>query len=326
MNLFLCYTPLQLVIASRVIELQRMDKNDVEVFFISKVDSLVVRNTLLELKEYCHKIHFVHMKRKYPLYFLRVFLMFFRRKFDAVYVASIDNVIMHFILSHIKFSVLYSFDDGTANIFPDSMYYQAEKKCITRSLLRLMLGIRVSMQEVKMLSQQHFTIYPGFKNVIDNVHCMSLQSEYKSLTCSSSSIATPMHEACNVMLGSVYSFLFESGVDYPSLLHRCVHYFKENGNPCFYIPHPRQLDESFFSDVEYLKPEFIAEREVLNLLATYKCVHLYGFMSSCQFNLASDSRIINHVFHSDTLVPAFKNISENGLLPPGFDVIDIDCL
>lgn len=47
-------------------------------------------------------------------------------------------------------------------------------------------------------------------------------------------------------------------------------------------------------------------------------------MSSCQFNLAGEPRVVNHVFNSDRLISAFRTMASANMFPKGFDIVDVD--
>lgn len=51
MNLFLCYTPLQLVIARRIIAVAKLPATQVEVLYIRKCDNNFARNALSWLSQ-----------------------------------------------------------------------------------------------------------------------------------------------------------------------------------------------------------------------------------------------------------------------------------
>ncbi|WP_170831288.1 glycosyltransferase family 52 [Arachidicoccus rhizosphaerae] len=95
-------------------------------------------------------------------------------KFKSCYVASIDNIYIHYILGKIKFNVLYTYDDGMANIADNSIYYRPEFNPLPRKLLRKIFKIGYKMSTIKDMSKCHFTIYNGLKNIIENTFYISL--------------------------------------------------------------------------------------------------------------------------------------------------------
>ena len=326
MNLFLCYTPLQLVLSLRIIENLKLTASSVDVFYVSKVDNLMTKNALHDLADYGCNVQFVHMKYKYPLYFMTILINFFKKVYSDVYVASVDNILVHFILSRIRFQQLYTFDDGTANIFPNSIYRQEVSIGIIGRVYRWLLGVHYSMFDIKQLSRLHYTIYDGYQNIVEPRVLISLASTLGvSMGCDSSMRSDSISATeCNIMLGTVYSEIFESGTDVPAYLKNCIQIIQRTGLPTYYIPHPRERHIKLGVDWHTIDATHIAELEISSLLAEYQQIHLYGFVSSCQFNLATNPRVVNHVFSSVKLIPTFRQVIQEGFLPSSFDVVNID--
>lgn len=306
MHLFLCYTTLQLVIASRIITKLKLNKNSIEVLYISKIDNIACRNAMDDIKEIASRVHFVHMKYKYPLYFPSLYNLFAGRVFSSVYVASVDNVLMHYVLSRIKFKELYTFDDGTANIFPGSIYYQQPNNNFISRISRLFLNIRYSMDCIKLESIKHYTIYEGYKNIVSRLVPINLLSETIKKNTSS---FDANHQECNIFLGGIIEDVLQCNADISSFVAKCEAFLNRSGVDVIFIPHPRSKEKYFLQNNSWniLNPTHIAEIEIVNLLAKYKTVNLYGFLSSCQLNLQTTERINNFVFYSDSQSGTFKN-------------------
>lgn len=321
MNLFVCYTPLQLVIASRIIAHRNLLPDDVELFYISKIDNDVTKNTLQDMREICGKVTFIHMKLKYPLYFPAIFRHFFKRRYDAVFVASIDNILIHFILSRVSFNHLFTFDDGSANIIPGSIYYQSQKVGVIGKVCRTVLMIQFDMESIKKSSQCHYTIYGSHKNIIPRTMSINMFSSGDKDFAEAE--ANTKISACNVILGSVYSDIFISGVDIKGSLDKCWQVVKDTDRETFYLPHPRELTDYTPVHIKKINAKYLAEQEVLMLLKEYNCVYLYGFLSSCQINLAYHPNVVNRVFYSTALSPVFNNAIKSQSYS-SFEIIDIN--
>lgn len=325
MNLFVCYTHLQLVIASRIIAHRNILPDEVELFYISKIDNDVTKNTLQDMRDICRKVTFIHMKYKYPLYFPSIFKHFFQRRYDSVFIASIDNILIHFILSRVNFNNLYTFDDGSANIIPDSIYYQPPNLGFVARLYRAILMIRYNIASIKQCSQHHYTIYDGYQNILSKTIGIDLLSSTDDHFIDN--YAGRKGTACNIILGSVYSDIFDSGdlgFDIKNNLNKCWQIVRDTGRDTFYLPHPREIEYFPPSDLKVIKARFIAEREIADILNLYERVYIYGFFSSCQINLAANKRVINNVFYSKSLSPIFKNAISGRIISHGMNVIEID--
>jgi N-acetyllactosaminide alpha-2,3-sialyltransferase len=324
MNLFVCYTHLQLVIASRIIAHRNLLPDGVELFYISKIDNDVTKNTLNYMRKICGKVNFIHMKLKYPLYFPSIFKHFFRRRYDSVFIASIDNILIHFILSRVNFDNLYTFDDGSANIIPGSIYYQPPNSDPVARFCRALLMIRYNILSIKYESQHHYTIYDGYDNVIPRTIGIDLLSSVDE-----NSIDNNLNlkgTACNIIIGSVYSDIFDikdPSLDLKNNLDKCWEVVRETGRDTFYLPHPREVEYVPPSNLKIIKAKYIAEQEILNLLKEYQHVYLYGFLSSCQINLACHPNVINRIFYSKKLVSVFNNAIKS-YSHLSFEIINID--
>lgn len=322
MNLFVCYTHLQLVIASRIIAHRNLLPDDVELFYISKIDNDVTKNTLQDMREICGKVTFIHMKLKYPLYFPAILRHFFKRRYDAVFVSSIDNILIHFILSRVGFEHLYTFDDGSANIIPGSIYYQDNNLTITSYLYRKLLSVKFDMMLIKQISRMHYTIYDGYTNIIKKTTLIGFSSHVTDEL--DGECVSRKESSCNIFIGAVYSSLFSSNEMTNDYLNKCWAIINNTDRDTFYLPHPREVKYCPPNNVDVIKAKYIAEREISNLLSRYEYVYLYGFLSSCQINLAMDKRIINNIFYSRELSPAFKSAISNSPISKGMNIIDID--
>lgn len=322
MNLFVCYTHLQLVIASRIIAHRNILPEDVELFYISKIENDVTKNTLQDMRGICGEVTFIHMKLKYPLYFPAIFRRFFTRRYDSVFVASIDNILIHFILSRISFNNLYTFDDGSANIIPGSIYYQSQDVGVIGKVCRAVLMIQFDMVSIKKSSQYHYTIYSGYQNIIPrtiNIDIFSSSDKNFIETEANTKIT-----ACNVIIGSVYSEIFGSGAHIEDCLDKCWQVVKDTDRDTFYLPHPRETKYDPPSYLKIINSKFIAEKEIAELLKKYKCVHVYGFLSSCQINVAENKSVINNVFFSKKLSPIFKEAISGSIMLQNINIIDVD--
>lgn len=324
-HLFLCYTTLQLVIAGRIIAELNLNKNCIEVLYISKIDNLACQNAMNEIRELASSVRFVHMKYKYPLYFPRLYNLFSGRSFKSVYVASVDNILMHYVLSRIKFKELYTFDDGTANIFPESIYYQQFKDNFASHVIRVFLNIQYTMKCIKLKSIKHYTIYKGYKNIVPRLVPINLISETSK---EKTNFLDNNHQVCNIFLGGIISDILQSDADIPSFVTKCESFLNDSGSDVIFIPHPRSKEEYFLhnSNWNILQPTHIAEIEIINLLQKYEKVNLFGFLSSCQLNLQAIERIDNHIFYSDKQSGIFKNAIKKfcSINPADFKIINLD--
>ncbi|WP_040514645.1 hypothetical protein, partial [Paraglaciecola polaris] len=104
MDLFICHTPLQAKIALRVIETKKI--KEYEVFYFTHVDNITQKNYYQKLATKAAKANFYVCVTRFPRYFLEMKKMFKGKKFNSVYVASIENIYTHLALTYSKFENL----------------------------------------------------------------------------------------------------------------------------------------------------------------------------------------------------------------------------
>lgn len=310
--LFICHTPLQSKIASRIIYDKKIKEYDV-FYFAHTINETQISHFDSIAKD-AKRSHFWRCEARFPKYFSDLKQMFSGKKYDAIYIASIDNIYCHLILTYAGFSHLLTFDDGNANIVYNSLYYDCEVPLYKRIIYRA-LGCKYSMDRIKSESELHYSIYNGSRNIIDKVEFVSLISseEFEDRNVISKS-------ECNVFLGSYFSYVVKGDVEqFCKMLSR---YFEKKSN-LFYIPHPMQKTD-FFGDFRKLtQAGLLAEDLILRLSKEYETVNVYGIASSAQFNLSSVLCIKNYTLVSDELTAKTNEVSYS-LIELGAESFHID--
>ena len=329
MNLFLCTTPFQLFLAKKIIEELKIKSNEVSFLYLSNVENTVVKNSINTIIESGFKIEHLKIKkekRSIKKYIKKIHIYTYllknycSKKYDGIYLASIDTRLFYFILSKTKFEQLFTFDDGTANITPESVYYKNKEKGIAKKTKEFVFRIKYDMKKVKEKSSLHYTVYKNYKNIIENTKFINLfekNTTYKKKN-------TIRKTSCSVILGTVYPEAFEKNINSEEVVSNCVKIIKKNGFDLFYIPHPRDISKKPTEEIIFLEQKNIAEKEIEQLLEKYDSVYIYGFMSSCQFNLESYSRDNNNVFFSKNMKKSLKETIKSNILPEKFKIINID--
>ncbi|MFQ9134180.1 MAG: glycosyltransferase family 52 [Haemophilus parainfluenzae] len=94
----------------------------------------------------------------------------FNKKFDKIFVANIENILIQSIISSLKFNELITFDDGTANILKNSMLYQNNESWKLK-FIKFIFMIDHDINTLKDISSLHYTIYD-----MDNI--IKIQKEF----------------------------------------------------------------------------------------------------------------------------------------------------
>lgn len=287
MNLILCYTPLQVLIAEKIIE-----QHPNEAFFGVMIYS--TQNKKFEyyqqrLAQKCNAFFAMHQKidRLGLLKQLcKLKCHFTGKQFDKVFLASINDLQMQVILSTIKFNTLFSFDDGTANIVPTSVFYQEEPNTLIRKCINLLFGNRFSTKKIKAISKQHFTIYPHLANIIENTQPIQLGTS-KSTLSSNDSVKS-------ILLGQPVYLDKQKNIE---LAEKVIQQF----NIDYYLPHPREQYK--LDKVSYLETPFIFEDYISqNSNQHYR---IYTYFSSAVLNVLNLENIEVIALRIETDEPAF---------------------
>lgn len=281
-SLIICLTPLQMIIAEKIIDKNKDHKFDLLV--ISLFDNEKYRYYFNRLKEKVNLsgYYIYHPSSKIDnLKNFMNFKKFFKNNYPEFkcyqnyYLASIDSRHCQWILSlaSIEYN-LYTFDDGTANIFPNSIYYLDKKNILlTRIFLRLQ-GIKLMTLDLKNISKKHFTIYHNMPNAFDNVEHISLFSTPESKKKIKKNVVKillgqPLHEIS------------------PKLDYQYTNKVIEKLNVDYYFPHPRENLKKFdnINNVEILKTNLIFEDFIVDFIKKNNIeLELYSFTSSAAIN------------------------------------------
>ncbi len=71
------------------------------------------------------------------------------------------------IVSRNSSAKLFTFDDGTANIFPSSGYYIEKKTGFQRKVINTVFCNKYNLIKLKRKSQLHYTIYENTANIFN---------------------------------------------------------------------------------------------------------------------------------------------------------------
>ncbi|QEH09873.1 CMP-N-acetylneuraminate-beta-galactosamide-alpha-2, 3-sialyltransferase [Histophilus somni] len=277
MNLIICCTPLQVIIAEKIIERypeQKFYGVMLESFYNDKFDFYENK-----LKHLCHKFFCIKIARfKLERYKNLLSLLKLKNKtFDRVFLANIEKRYIHIILSNIFFKELYTFDDGTANIAPNSHLYQEYDHSLKKRITDILLPNHYNSNKVKNISKLHYSIYRCKNNIIDNIEYMPLFNLEKKYTAQDKSIS--------ILLGQP---IFNDEDKNIQLIKEVIEKFKID----FYFPHPRE--DYHIDNISYIKTplifeEFYAEQSVENN------IKIYTFFSSAVLNIVTKENI-DHIY------------------------------
>lgn len=301
-SLFICLTPLQMLIVKRII--QDRSLSNCIIIVLAYQSNEKYDFYIKALKGVADKVLIVNVKPKNKLstiiYFLKIKWMMFKElkkaKFQILYLASIDNKFVHSILSATTFSNLNTFDDGTANIISNSSYYNYHDK--NKDLKDKILGVfygGVDTAWVRNKSNLHYTLYENIPNIIRNTVKINLFNKVNDCVPNCSYvkkifIGFPIDES-NFTAVLINKILIDNGIS---------HYF----------PHPREYSFQHLNAVEVIQTVRIIEdycTEILNGDSRIS-LELYGFVSTSLLNLSGLSqRIKAFSFFDEDLMFRYKD-------------------
>ncbi|HBC9222051.1 glycosyltransferase family 52 [Enterobacter cloacae] len=293
MKLFLINTPLQAIIAARIIELEQLELHDCSLVYVCDEINEKYTNSYLKIASlnkfstFIPDIRSISGIKKLRSFIKNIGII------DCVYLACIDDTIAHYAISFANSPTLKTFDDGTANILPGSSYFIDKKTgSIRSSVLKLfhrMNGNVYNMKKIKNESIVHYSIYPEFANVMNNVKHIQIFGD------------EPIKkDVCHLFNGVNYSNYCKSKKDARSLKSKIYSFLKSLDGDVIYTS-VSEKDQQIFSNY-IVKHELIDIEYVNSLRKRYKVINIYGFADYMQNLLIDDPGIVIHPIYSDLLL------------------------
>lgn len=312
-NLFICYTPLQTLIATRIIEHWQLARSECSLLFFSDFDNPKMRMYFSRLGSLCRESHFEALNRR-PLLgdLLHVKRLMAGRRFQSVFLANTNQPCTQIALSTLNFENLYTFDDGTSNLSPTGTFTRPVGMGVRRFLITLLAGNRYPQARIRRLAQRHFTVFGGMQNnSLAPLEPISLVTVNKE---------TPASSECVLVLGTVLREL-TGYVDSP-IAERLSRFAGTLPGEAWYLPHPRGEPIPAL-ETRALHSEKVAEEIIIDLLGRYSRVNLYGFGSATQLMFISEPRVCNHLLRSPSMRPALRALVEDTAQRYGLECIDL---
>lgn len=277
--LFICLTPLQMVIAEAIIRDRNIQRYGVLGIFQDDAKHQLYFKRLT--KGAVWHAHYVQPTGLRHLAIIRAVRTFRQNMLAALsvydlktlYMASISHPYLQALVYRLSYERLNTFDDGLANIYPRSHYY--EDDCTQRykkQLWHYLVG-KHSTAQMRALSKKHWTIYGAHRNIIENTVPLTLFPIEMD--------DQPRKGQINILLGQP---LYEM---YPHLdqvfMERVIDALKITD----YFPHPR---ENYVLNhcVTVLNSPLIFEEYIAKFYQTHEVerINVYSFFSSVLVNVA----------------------------------------
>lgn len=289
-NLIICTTPLQILIGQKITKLKVNEKFDVIV--IAQNDNKKYQYYFNLIKQDCESSIYYPLTKRYSG------LINFSKKlnslnldtdYKAVYLASIDFVYCHYILSRMNQPEIFTFDDGTANISKSSIYYSKSNSNIIKRFVKntvyKILNINYCLQTIKDKSLLHYTIYENVPNIIDKTYFLQLNDNQIELN---------NRKRCEAKLSKAIIFLGQPFKEGLTSYNRkeLIDLLETKLKIDFYFPHPRETNPPE-GNFKIVNSDLILEDYIKIFLHNHYDteLHIYSFISSASLNLINYERV-----------------------------------
>lgn len=297
MNLIICHTPLQVIIAERIIDLHP-NEQFYGILFTSNMNSkfdyyfkrLSKRCLVFDYFIYSQGL-FKNFDTFFNLYKLKNKLS--KYNFNKIILASIDNLLCQTLLSNDNFDRLETFDDGTANIYKKSIFFMNEKYTFIQLIARWLLGVSYNLQKIKSNSSLHYTIY-DMENIIDNLQSLSLYSFIENNSEKSEL------KKIRIFLGQPIN---ELGITI-DILNGILEKYQIN----YYFPHPREINKEI--NIEYIDTHLIFEDYIYQQVKENPSYiyEIYSICSTASLNVLKYPNVKVKIIKSDLTQRALDDI------------------
>lgn len=305
-SLIMCVTPLQMLIAEKIIHKFKDQKFDVIVVALADNEKYRYYYKKLE-KISCNSFYYV--PKDGFLGFLEYINVLkkngFAGKYTNCFLASIDSRHFQYIISKNKNTNLYTFDDGTANIIKNSVYYINEKIPSWKKMIWNFIGIDSYMEDIIKSSKKHYSLYENVSNIVENTEYLKLFESSKSKSESTKKI--------NIYLGQPLIEISDKFTE------QYILKTLDNLQIDYYFPHPREkvIPKGKF---EIILTPLIFEDYLIEYLAENKTVeiNLYSYISSAVLNVKGLDRVNVKYIYDNYLIEKYKDFY--GFVESEFDI------
>ena len=270
MNLIICITPLNILIAQELRE--RYPNEDFHGVFLKYNSNEKMDYYIEQFSKFTVEVEVIDCTTRIKAYNQIFRARFSKETYDKVFVAAIDSMWVLSNLSAIHFREIYTYDDGTINLFPEGRYYTSEFS-IAEKIVQSLLRFKYNPITLRAISKKHYTIYDA-PNIIGNTELIQLVHEKDSNAQPGTSVS--------ILLGQP---LYAEDKPSQILFNKIV----KKLQPDFYLPHPRETFE--VEGVDYVHTNYVLEDYIVHLRNQFETVKLYTVSSSAILNVMQLSRV-----------------------------------
>lgn len=283
MNLIICASPFQVLLAEKIISLFSEEKfysimimperNKKYSYYANRLFSKSSGNGFYILnKPDKSKVEFFFELVKCKIKFNKI------KSVNKVFLANVDNIFFQFILSSINFKELYSFDDGLANIVYSSGLYNGNQSSIFTKLIYYFLGNKYNYRKLKEMIKFHYTVYDK-KNIVDKTILLDIFDSLNTLPQEKIFKDPNLYKnKVSILLGQpIYEQENLSKDDILSKQIDVIKKINKEFNIDYYFPHPRE--GYIVEDIEYIETDLIFEDYLIQNMKMDTFYTIYTFFS-----------------------------------------------
>ena len=303
MNLFICFTPLHILICEKIIE--NYHNEEFELLLICNYNNKKLPFYADKMKPKPKNIFKTTVYQAGILKNLnssfKIKNMLKGKKYINIFTPQPKGFFIATILNNITYKNLYSFDDGVANLHYNSNFIYGKlaklrlRNKIKKQIKYLLLGIKPNdFENYTSILKAHYTIFPNMPNLIKNTKEIKLFNE-------NFSDKENRTKTIKLFLGQpIYEKELEKN---RILIQKLIEKFKID----LYLPHPRE--EYIIKNVKYIDTKLIAEDYIISQLQKDKTINfeIYGFFTTALFTLSNLNILkLNAIFVQNDEV--FENV------------------
>lgn len=297
MNLIICCTPLQVLIAEKIIDLYPNEKFYGILIYPEKNSKYIYYYNRLAKK--CEKTQYIdyHTKNQFKsfLYFLKK--GFELPKMKRIFLASINITSLHRLIWKYKNALIYTFDDGSINILEKNLFlnYYSTKYDFLKKIPFFLMQLDTAKSILKR-KKLHYSIYKE-KNIMGKTQYIELFPNYD--------FQQEITKTKTILLGQpIYGSNTEGNIKNQQLFEKIATKFSVD----YYFPHPRENYK--INNVTYIQTDFIFEDYILQEIEKNRNTKyvIYTISSSCALNLHSNSNLEIQIIYPEDCPEHLKEI------------------
>jgi len=277
-NIFLCYTPLHILISKRIIEEEVLQNNWLLFYGERTKKNLFYFYRFKSIFERMYFIEKINSPRSLYEFFRILKILNKLKKPVNFFCGNIKKSFSRLMLYAISKSNLYTFDDGSGNVSGEGYFYNQNERRIQR-LFFLLFNKELLYKNVTQRIKLHYTIYK-LPNVYSPTKYIPLFNPEKITLAEGRGKGK-----ISILLGNAFYEDGEMSLKEEISLYRKL---RKKFSIEYMIPHPREvINKAQRSGLQRIDSEYISEEEILRLLQTYNTITVVGIYSTVLLNLAS---------------------------------------